>query len=53
MAENINLVVVSISAGDEEVNAVRKVAYLNAFVRVCECVQHAHVVRNEMKCDAS
>ncbi|XP_062509189.1 rapamycin-insensitive companion of mTOR-like [Corticium candelabrum] len=36
VAENINLVVVSISAGDEEVNAVRKVAYLNAFVRLLQ-----------------
>ena len=34
MAENINFVAASISAGDTEVNAVRKVAYLNAFVRV-------------------
>lgn len=36
VAENINLVMVSISASDGTVSAVRKVAYLNAFVRVCE-----------------
>jgi rapamycin-insensitive companion of mTOR len=36
VAENINLVAASISAGDSEVNAVRKVAYLNAFVRLLQ-----------------